>query len=144
MPTLAPENLSGWWQVTLDFLSIVTEHWPDFLAERGQSNPAAHRSALIRLEAERLQRNPPAGPVIAAGSTGSIPATAELLAAIARLPNGAVVLPGLDKAMDERSWAVLTGPAPKPAVLGHPQYGLAKLHRQDRHSARRCRGDRNA
>ena len=55
---LAPENLSGWWQVTLDFLSIVTEHWPDFLAARGQSNPAAHRSALIRLEAERLQAKP--------------------------------------------------------------------------------------
>ena len=124
---LAPGSLSGWWQVTLDFLSIVTEHWPDFLAGRGQSNPAAHRSALIRLEAERLRKNPPAGPVIAAGSTGSIPATAELLAAIARLPDGAVVLPGLDKGMDEPSWSVLTGPAPKPAVLGHPQYGLAKL-----------------
>jgi ATP-dependent helicase/nuclease subunit B len=124
---LAPENLSGWWQVTLDFLSIVTEHWPDFLAARGQSNPAAHRSALIRLEAERLSKNPPPGPVIAAGSTGSIPATAELLAVIARLPNGAVVLPGLDKEMDEQSWSVLTGPAPRAAVLGHPQYGLAKL-----------------
>ena len=124
---LAPENLSGWWQVTLDFLSIVTGHWPDFLAARGQSNPAAHKSALIRLEAERLRKNPPPGPVIAAGSTGSIPATAELLAAIARLPNGAVVLPGLDKEMDEPSWSVLTGTAPKPAVLGHPQYGLAKL-----------------
>ena len=124
---LAPGNLSGWWQVTLDFLSIVTEHWPEFLAARQQSNPAAHRSALIRLEAERLKRNPPAGPVIAAGSTGSIPATAELLSVIARLPRGAVVLPGLDKVLDERSWAVLSGAAPKPAVLGHPQYGLAKL-----------------
>ena len=124
---LAPGNLSGWWQVTLDFLSIVTEHWPEFLAARQQSNPAAHRSALIRLEAERLKRNPPPGPVIAAGSTGSIPATAELLSAIARLPRGAVVLPGLDKVLDERAWAVLSGDAPRPAILGHPQYGLAKL-----------------
>nr|MDQ2705387.1 double-strand break repair protein AddB [Pseudomonadota bacterium] len=127
LAALAPENLSGWWQVTLDFLSIVTERWPEFLAARGQSNPAAHRSALIRLEAERLGKAPPSGPVIAAGSTGSIPATAELLSTIARLPNGAVVLPGLDRAIDEPSWSVLTAPAPKPAVLGHPQYGLAKL-----------------
>jgi ATP-dependent helicase/nuclease subunit B len=124
---LAPDSLAGWWQVTLDFLAIVTRAWPDFLAEKGWSNPAAHRSALIRLEAARLQANPPAGPVIAAGSTGSIPATAELLAAIARLPNGAVVLPGLDRAMVEESWSVLTRPMRKPAVLGHPQYGLAKL-----------------
>lgn len=124
---LAPDSLAGWWQVTLDFLAIVTQAWPNFLAEKGWSNPAAHRSALIRLEAARLKAKPPVGPVIAAGSTGSIPATAELLATIARLPNGAVVLPGLDKAMDEASWSVLTRPAQKPAVLGHPQYGLAKL-----------------
>jgi len=124
---LAPGNLSGWWQVTLDFLAIVTRHWPDFLAERSWSNPAAHRNALISLEAERLRRNPPDGPVIAAGSTGSIPATAELLATIARLPAGAVVLPGLDREMDDASWTVLTKAMPKPAVLGHPQYGLAKL-----------------
>ena len=102
--------------------------WPEMLEERGQSNPAAHRSALIRLEAERLTRNPPAGPVIAAGSTGSIPATAELLAAIARLPRGAVVLPGLDRDARRRA-PTRRSPHPvrKPAVLGHPQYGLAKL-----------------
>ncbi|MBU0583875.1 MAG: double-strand break repair protein AddB [Alphaproteobacteria bacterium] len=127
---LAPDSLSGWWQVTLEFLGIVTKHWPDFLAARQQSNPAAHRNALIRLEAERLRNNPPAGPVIAAGSTGSIPATAELLAAIARLPMGAVVLPGLDRALDDRAWSVLAAEMPRPAILGHPQFGLAKLLRR--------------
>ncbi len=43
-----PADLAGWWQVTLDFLDIVTDNWPRLLAERGRSNPAAHRSALIR------------------------------------------------------------------------------------------------
>ncbi|MDQ6434209.1 double-strand break repair protein AddB [Mesorhizobium sp. LHD-90] len=124
---LVDGDLAAWWQVTLDFLAIVTEHWPGILALRGRSDPAAHRNALIRAEAERLKAHPPAGPVIAAGSTGSIPATAALLAAIARLPRGAVVLPGLDRAMDEASWKVVTAPAPEPAVLGHPQFGLAKL-----------------
>jgi ATP-dependent helicase/nuclease subunit B len=124
---LVSGNLAGWWQVTLDFLKIVTENWPMLLAERGLSNPAAHRSALIRLEAARVRRNPPAGPVIAAGSTGSIPATAELLAAIAGLPQGAVVLPGLDRALDDISFAAITQPGAAPALLGHPQYGLAKL-----------------
>lgn len=124
---LVEGNLAGWWQVTLDFLKIVTEAWPGILAERDRSNPAAHRSALIRLEAERLRRNPPPGPVIAAGSTGSIPATADLLAVIAGLPNGAVVLPGLDTAIDQPSFDALTAPDPRPALLGHPQYGLARL-----------------
>ncbi|MER9583450.1 double-strand break repair protein AddB [Mesorhizobium sp. M0276] len=124
---LVTGNLAGWWQVTLEFLGIVTDAWPKFLAESDRSNPAAHRSALIRAEAARLQRNPPAGPVIAAGSTGSIPATAELLAAIARLPGGAIVLPGLDRSLDEASFQAIAAPGARPAVLGHPQYGLARL-----------------
>ncbi|BCG91720.1 double-strand break repair protein AddB [Mesorhizobium sp. 131-2-1] len=127
LATLVSGNLAGWWQVTLDFLGIVTDNWPKLLAERGLSNPAAHRSALIRLEAARLKRSPAAGPVIAAGSTGSIPATAELLGVIAGLPNGAVVLPGLDKGLDEASFAAISAPGARPATLGHPQYGLAKL-----------------
>ena len=60
------------------------------------ADPRARRSGLL---AARL-----AGPVIAAGSTGSVPATAALLAAIARLPNGAVVLPGLDQGLDAEAW----------------------------------------
>ena len=124
---LVDGRLAGWWQVTLDFLDIVTDAWPKFLAERGLSDPAAHRSALIRREAARLRLRPPAGPVIAAGSTGSIPATAELLAAIAGLPNGAVVLPGLDRTLDEPSFDAITAPGARPSLLGHPQYGLAKL-----------------
>ncbi|MER9656673.1 double-strand break repair protein AddB [Mesorhizobium sp. M0152] len=127
LTALVTGNLAGWWQVTLEFLGIVTDAWPRFLEERDRSNPAAHRSALIRAEAARLRRNPPAGPVIAAGSTGSIPATAELLAAIARLPAGAIVLPGLDRTLDEASFQAIAAPGARPAVLGHPQYGLAKL-----------------
>jgi ATP-dependent helicase/nuclease subunit B len=124
---LVSGELAGWWQVTLDFLEIVTQAWPAHLAQHGMSNPGAHRDALIRAEAARLARNPPPGPVIAAGSTGSIPATAELLGVIARLPQGAVVLPGLDCRMDQRSWAELTSASTEASVPGHPQFGLAKL-----------------
>ena len=124
---LAEGELAGWWQVTLDFLEIVTRSWPEILDEIGFVNPGAHRNALLRREAERLAQNPPRGPVIAAGSTGSIPATADLLAVIARLPRGAVVLPGFDRHMDDRVWAALTDPAAPAPVLGHPQYGLARL-----------------
>jgi ATP-dependent helicase/nuclease subunit B len=126
---LVSGNLAGWWQVTLDFLDIVTSIWPEALRELDRTNPAAYRDVLIRQEAKRLAGAPARGPVIAAGSTGSIPATAGLLATIARLPNGAVVLPGLGLALDERSWRVLDGVAPHPSVFGHPQFGLAKLLR---------------
>jgi len=124
---LVPADLANWWQVTLEFLEIVTGAWPALLAERDRSSPAAHRNAAILAEAERLSRAPPAGPVIAAGSTGSIPATARLLAAISRLPAGAVVLPGLDRAMDDESWAAIGDHEGSAAGFGHPQAGLKKL-----------------
>ncbi|HTV67483.1 MAG TPA: double-strand break repair protein AddB [Rhizobiaceae bacterium] len=129
LASLVEGNLSNWWQVTVDFLQIVTTGWPEILRELDRSNPAAHRSALILAEAARLKRLPQSHPVIAAGSTGSIPATAELLSIIARLPNGAVVLPGLDASLDERSWSAINAPSPQPQLCGHPQYGLAKLIR---------------
>lgn len=92
------------WQVSLDFLSIVGEHWPIILQERGMMDASQRRDQLIRLTAKRWQKDPPTSRIIAAGSTGSIPATAELLKVIAGLPRGSVVLPGLDLDMDAASW----------------------------------------
>ena len=66
-------------------------------------------------------------PVIAAGSTGSVPATAELLKAIAHLPNGAVVLPGLDQGLDAEAWEAIDVSEREPAGAGHPQFGLKVL-----------------
>ena len=94
--TLVPEALAEHWQKTLDFLVILREHWPKILAEEGRMDGAARRVAALRALAAAWKRQPPSGSVYAAGSTGSIPATAELMATIARLPNGAVILPGLD------------------------------------------------
>ena len=89
------------------------------LAERGQIDAIDRRTRAIRAQAARWREHPPATPVIAAGSTGSQPATRELLAAIAGLPQGAVVLPGLDRDMDEASWDKLDP--------SHPQFGLREL-----------------
>jgi ATP-dependent helicase/nuclease subunit B len=123
---LVEGDLAIWWQVTLEFLRIVSTHWPERLAELDRSDPARYRNVLLHAEAARLSRNPPQGPVIAAGSTGSIPATAALLSVIARLQKGAVVLPGLDTVLDDASWAALGDPS-SPSICGHPQYGLKKL-----------------
>lgn len=122
---LVPEELAQYWQVTTTFLSIAVELWPAFLEERGALEPARRRRLLIDAETDRLAAAPPKGPVIAAGSTGSIPATARLIATIARMPNGAVVLPGLDGHIDDAAWdAIDARPAPS---FSHPQFGLKQL-----------------
>ena len=124
---IVPEELAGYWEITLHFLRIATHSWPKHLQERGLCDPGTRRDRLIRLEAERLTKGGSAGPVIAAGSTGSVPATAQLLAAISRLPNGAVVLPGLDLELDDTAWATIANGRDDPVLTAHPQFGLARL-----------------
>ena len=121
------EGLSAWWQLTRKFLEIAGAAFPAYLEERNLSDPVQYRNASIRAEAARLAAAPAAGPVIAAGSTGSIPATAELLSVIAKLPNGAVILPGLDRDMDEEAWNLIGETEKSPTSFSHPQYGLKKL-----------------
>ena len=123
LEAIVPEEFAGHWQLTVEFLRIVTEQWPRYLEDNRLVSPVARRNALMAQEAARLETGWP-HPVIAAGSTGTVPATARLLKTIASLPNGAVVLPGLDKDLDEESWSMLAG-HPE-----HPQAGMAELLRK--------------
>ena len=123
---LVPDRFDQYWQLTLQFLKIAREAWPAILAERGAIEPAARRDLLIAAEARRLATMVE-GPVIAAGSTGSMPATAELIATIAKLPHGAVVLPGLDTELDEASWEMIASDGDGHAAPGHPQFAMQAL-----------------
>jgi ATP-dependent helicase/nuclease subunit B len=109
------------WARSLDFLKIATRIWPDFLRANQLTDPAERRAALIDLSAKRFARLNPQTPVIVAGTTGSAPAVARLMGVVARLPKGAVVLPGLDFALagDEKAWKAIDDP--------HPQAGLKAL-----------------
>jgi ATP-dependent helicase/nuclease subunit B len=118
---LVPEeqNLSKHWQITLSFLKILTDLWPDALAEQGCVDQALRRNILLEAQADLWRSQPPKHPIIAAGSTGSIPATADLLKVVSHLPQGVVVLPGLDRDSDDVTWKAL-----EPS---HPQFGMARL-----------------
>jgi len=109
------------WQKTIEFLKILTEHWPAILKERGVIDFAARRNLLLEAQVRVWQKFPPQGPVIAAGSTGTVPAAAELLALVATLPQGMLVLPGLDAGMDAESWDKIGE--------DHPQFNMKKLLR---------------
>ena len=106
-------------EAILEFLSIAREKYPQRLEAEKAMGPQARRAAILKREAHRLETTRTERPFIAAGSTGSIPATCTLLKAIAGLPNGAVVLPGLDTEMDEPSWTAV-GPT-------HPQHAMKQL-----------------
>ena len=116
---LVPADFAAHWQITLDFLKILSEHWPKILAENGVIDAADRRNRLLDILANHWKCTSPPDWIIAAGSTGSIPAVATLLSVIARLPNGQVILPGLDQDIDEESWNSL-----EPT---HPQYGMREI-----------------
>ena len=116
---LVPDELAAHWQEILNFLDIIVTFWPMILKEENVIDAADRRVRLFKAQAALWRETPPDFPVIAAGSTGSQPATAELLDAIASMENGKVILPGVDMVADEESFN-----ACEPS---HPQYNLKKL-----------------
>ncbi len=127
LEALNVEGHSEHWQRNLKFIRILRSYFdanPDLLTQ------AARQSSLIDRLAQKWRDTPPDHPVIIAGSTGSRGATARLMKAVAELPNGAVVLPGLDYDMPADLWsALLDTDRSKGGLTGqdHPQYRLAKF-----------------
>ena len=119
LDALVPEALAEHWGRSLEFLSIVTRAWPDYLRETGRMDPAERRVKLIDRQRRVWNAASPDHPVIVAGTTGSTPAVARLMKNVASQPLGCVVLPGLDLSSDARFWEAVDAP--------HPQSGLKQL-----------------
>lgn len=93
---------AGHWQRALQFVRIASSAYLE--------GPLLDREACERRQAEHLAAmwsegiDLPAGPVIVAGSTGSHGATRLFMSAVARLPQGAVILPGFDFDQPAHVW----------------------------------------
>ena len=102
------------WQKSLAFVRLVERYFGD-----APPDPQARLRAAVERLAAAWQAAPPAEPVIVAGSTGSRGATARLMAAVAALPQGVLVLPGFDVDMPPHAW---DGLADRLTAEDHPQY----------------------
>ena len=118
---LVPEaDLSAHWEQSVAFLKIITDQWPARLEEATAMDPYARRFAAAEAMTRHWQTAPPNGPLIIAGSTGATPASRLLMRAAMELPQGLVVLPGLDLSLKP---ATLAQVAETPS---HPQFTLAR------------------
>ena len=117
--TLVEEDFAEHWRQSARFLGLAIKAWPERLAELGVVDAAWRRTRLLRLLAERWDSHPPQGPVLAAGSTGTVKAAADVLRAVARAPQGCVVLPGLDLDLSAPAWDAIEEQ--------HPQSALKRL-----------------
>ena len=112
---------SGHWGRSLQFLQIVQTFF-------GPSDQALDAEARQRRVVERLAAiwasAPPTAPVILAGSTGSRGTTLALMQAVARLPQGALILPGFDFDMPSSGWRDLSNAM---TAEDHPQFRFRRL-----------------
>ncbi|MCR5873624.1 double-strand break repair protein AddB [Phenylobacterium sp. J426] len=116
---LVEADLAEHWRVSRDFLETALVEWPKRLSALGVVDVSERRVRLLRRLAEVWTAKPPQGVLVAAGSTGTAPATADLLAVIAAAPRGSVVVPGLDDSLAETAW--------KHVDEQHPQGALRRL-----------------
>ena len=111
--------LPAHFQNAAKFVKIIQTYWPEHLRALNLSEPMARRVALLDAAAKAWQDNPPNHPVIIAGSTGTLGAAARLIKTVAGFEKGCVVLPGLDKNLDDKSFEGITDQ--------HPQASLKNL-----------------
>lgn len=92
--SLVSGDFAGHWQQSLSFLSIVAERWPEIERECSMATEESCQHAAIALLLEQWEQTPPDGPVFVVGSTASQPMTAAFMQAVAKLEQGAIILPG--------------------------------------------------
>lgn len=114
------EQHSEYWRRSQQFLGLVTQYFTDDAMRSGE---ARQRDAVERLIAKWTQ-TPPSHPLIIAGSTGSRGTTRLLMEAVAKLPQGALVLPGFDRDLPQAIWRELNDPL---TSEDHPQYRFHSL-----------------
>lgn len=127
-------ELSEHWQESTRLFARVFFRWRAELEAIGKVDAPERRNRLLDHAARSWRERPPAHPVIAAGVTSASPAVARLLRTVADMPDGGVVLPDLDLALDPEVWDAL-GSAGGPDgglfergdVVTHPQYHLKLL-----------------
>lgn len=117
-------DLSGHWQRSLTFLDVV-ERFFGSDSDEPPDQEARQRQVIERL-VQGWHKTPPTDPVIVAGSTGSRGATQLLMRAVARLPQGALILPGFDFDMPSNVWE---GMEDALAAEDHPQFRFTRLLR---------------
>lgn len=112
---------SGHWARIKSFLEIVK---PYFETGTHQPDTETRQRLVVEHLVNSWQDRPPEHPVIIAGSTGSRGATQMLMRAVARLPQGAVILPGFDFDMPPPVWDRM-----QDAMTGedHPQFRFLQL-----------------
>ncbi len=89
------------WTTLLDFLKILSHHWPAILQENKVMDSTERHNSIVLFQAAEWETCPPSYPIIIAGSMGTISSTDHLIKVVSMLPQGQVILPGLQQGLDD-------------------------------------------
>jgi ATP-dependent helicase/nuclease subunit B len=122
-------DLARHWEKSLEKLQLIYENWPHLLVERGAIDLAERRNRLLHRLADQWKDGPPFGFTVAVGITTAAPAVAALVARVARMSEGMVVLPGLwlSNVFPDEEWDALGLDENGRGQATHPQYHLKLL-----------------
>ena len=127
-------DLAGHWQSAYARLLQILPAYRAALTARKLMGPAERRNHLLAALEQRLAQNVDMPPIIAVGITTSAKAVARLLRRVALIPNGYVILPGVDLNLSDARWDDLSpstddniGFGRRPNVEVHPQFHLKHL-----------------
>lgn len=121
LESVDPGDHAEHWRRSLTFLTILR----DYAVSTGMSGGQGRMRAVAEAWGEAWAAHPPHHPVIVAGSTGSRGPTRAFMAVVAKLPQGALVLPGFDAGLTAEVWARLG--AGNAGAGDHPQHGFRLL-----------------
>ena len=91
LESLVPmERFAAHWQETVEFLNIISQYWPQILAERHQIDPTDRKIRLIRAFTQHLSTTNTH--YVFAGLDSTLPAVQELLVTAAKNDNNWIIL----------------------------------------------------
>ncbi len=114
-------DLSGHWARAQAFFTLAESY---FSGTESASGAEARQRGIVERLTGRRAGAPPDHPVIVAGSTGSRGTTQMLMQAVARLPQGAVILPGFDFDQPPTVWEQMGDAL---SSEDHPQFRFRRL-----------------
>ena len=116
---LVPDKYSTHWQETLKLLKIITEYWPQILADRQAIDVCDLKNKLLFQQAKIWKQENTDKNIVIAGITANFPSIVEMVKCVMSLPNGEVYFAGIDMNTDDEYWQAVDE--------SHPQFELKSL-----------------
>ena len=112
---------SAHWARSQKFIALVHR----YLDAGAALDTEGRQRAVVEALAQKWDTDPTDNPILVAGSTGSRGTTRAFMRAVARLPQGALILPGFDRAMPDNIWPTLRDH--RTDAEDHPQFRYFNL-----------------